>query len=76
MQTAEKRSRATWAQYKYLLEVIGLYPPTAAVEAEAAQGDDLAKSLLKNFEFPNRLPEEEEGAEIAAPAAVGGDSVE
>jgi hypothetical protein len=59
-----------------VLEVIGLYPATAPAEAEAVEGDDLAKALLKNFDFPNRLPEDEEGAEIAVPAGVGSDSVE
>ena len=72
----EEASKGHLAQYKYLLEVIGLYPATAAAEAEASDGDELAKAFMKSFDLPNRLPQGEEDEEVATPAGVGRDSVE
>jgi hypothetical protein len=72
----EEAAKGHLAQHRYLLEVIGLFPGTAAGEAEATEGNDLAQALLKSFEFPNQLPQDEEGEEVAPPAGVGRDSVE
>ncbi len=66
-------------QYKYLLEVIGIHPMSAETATENADSDDLAQVLLNSFEFPKRLPkneEEAENGESPASAGVGSDSVE
>jgi hypothetical protein len=71
----DEAAKGYLAQYKFLLEVIGLYPPIASEKEEAEDSEDLAQLLLKNFVFPKRLPEQE-GAEPAVAAVVAGDSVE
>jgi hypothetical protein len=77
---AEEASKGHLAQFKYLLEVLGLYPATAGEEAEPAEGNDLARVLLKRFDFPFEGPADEEPSErpkeapVAAP--VDDDSVE
>jgi hypothetical protein len=73
---SEEAAKGHLAQFKYLLEVIGLHPTTEAVNEEAAESDELAKVLLQNFELPNRVAVEEDFTEMAAAARVGGDSVE
>src|SRR6266545_7888007 len=59
---------------KYLFEVIGLYPPSAAADPEHSDSDDLTRELL------NRLGIGQEGdaedGKVARPAEVGSDSVE
>ena len=63
--------------YKFLLEVIGLYPPIASEKEETADSEDLAQLLLKSFTFPKRLPEgDEQGTEPAVASVATSDSVE
>jgi hypothetical protein len=71
---SEEAVKGHLAQFKYLLEVIGLYPSMGDAHEEGVESDDLAKALLQTFEFPNR--EEEDPPEVGASARVGGDSVE
>jgi hypothetical protein len=77
---AEEASKGYLPQLKYLFEVLGLYPATAAEEPEAAESNDLARVLLRRFNFPFQGPADEEPgdpskeAPVAAP--VGDDSVE
>jgi hypothetical protein len=76
---AGEAEKGCLSQYKYLLEVIGVHPMSADGSAEKTDSDDLAQVLLNSFEFPKRLPKNEEDAENAestAPAGVGSDSVE
>jgi hypothetical protein len=75
----EEASKGNLSPLKYLFEVLGLYPATAGEEAEPAEGNDLARVLLKRFNFPFQGPADEEASEpsneaVAAP--VGDDSVE
>jgi hypothetical protein len=75
----EEASKGHLVHYKYLAEMIGLYPAAPGTESEATEGNDLAELLLKNIHFPHRLSEaDEDGETIEAPAtvAVGNDSVE
>jgi hypothetical protein len=72
---SEEAVKGHLPQFKYLLEAIGLYPSLAEGNEESVEGDDLAKSLLQTFEFPNGVTEED-ASEVGAPARVGGDSVE
>ncbi len=74
----EEASKGNLSPLKYLFEVLGLYPATAAEEPEAAESNDLARVLLKRFNFPFQGPADEEPSEpstevVAAP--VGDDSV-
>jgi hypothetical protein len=73
---SEEAVKGHLAQFKYLLEVIGLYPSVGDAHEEGVESDDLAKALLQTFEFPNRVTEEEDPPEVGASARVGGDSVE
>ena len=73
---SEEAAKGHLAQFKYLLEVIGLYPTSGAVNEEGVESDELAKVLLQTFELPNRIPTDEDGRTIATPAGVAGDSVE
>jgi hypothetical protein len=74
---ADEAAKGHVAQLKYLFEVIGLFPVTGDSKAEPEFGNDLAKTLLDRFHFPESLPaEEEEDAEMALPAGAGSDSVE
>lgn len=75
----EEASKGHVTHYKYLVEMIGLYPVAPGTESEAPEGNDLAELLLKNIQFPHRLceaDEEGEASEAAAAVAVGSDSVE
>lgn len=79
---AEEASKGHLVQLKYLFEVLGLYPAIAAEEKEAPERNDLARVLLKRFDFPYSGPpdEEESGlaedAKVAVPVGAGDDSVE
>ncbi len=59
---------------KYLFEVIGLYPPSAAADAEHADSDDLTRELLNRLDFGREADAQDE--KVACPAEVGSDSVE
>ena len=75
----EEASKGNLSPLKYLFEVLGLYPATAGEEAEPADGNDLARVLLKRFDFPSQGPADEESNEPsteAVTAPVGDDSVE
>lgn len=75
----EEASKGHVTHYKYLVEMIGLYPAAPGTESHTPEGNDLAELLLKNIQFPHRLGEaNEEGEANAAPAAVAveNDSVE
>ena len=75
----EEASKGHLVHYKYLAEMIGLYPAAPGTESEATEGNDLAELLLKNIHFPHRLSEaDEDGETIETPATVevGNDSVE
>ncbi len=71
----EEAVKGHLAQFRYLLELIGVYPAGAGGHAEAKDSDDLAEVLLKSFDFPKRPPAEEEGAEAETSAEVTSDSV-
>jgi hypothetical protein len=76
----EEASKGNLSPLKYLFEVLGLYPATAAEGAEPAEGNDLARVLLKRFNFPFEGPADEEPGEASKEAPVGtpvvNDSVE
>jgi hypothetical protein len=79
---AEEAAKGHLQQLRFLFEVLGLYPPTALPEGEAAEGNDLARVLLNRFEFPFHGPADEErveptgGGEVTAPPVAADDSVE
>ena len=77
---AEEASKGNLTPLKYLFEVLGLYPATAAEETEPTEGNDLARVLLKRLNFPFEGPADEEqiepSKETAVAAPVGDDSVE
>jgi hypothetical protein len=75
---AEKGHLAT---FKYLFELLGIYPAPAVEQPEAEDSNDLARVLLNRFDFPYKGPTEEEAAEemkdaVLVPAGAKGDSVE
>ena len=69
---AEKMTEAIAAEaekghlqtFRYLLELMGVYPAKVVEEAEAEDSNDLARVLLNRFDFPYKGPadEEQEGA--------------
>ncbi len=74
---AEKGHLAT---FKYLFELLGIYP-ASTVEPEAEDSNDLARVLLNRFDFPYKGPGDEEAAEgpkdgELIPAGTKDDSVE
>ncbi len=77
---ADEASKGCLPQLKYLFEVLGLYPATAVEEPETAESNDLARVLLRRFNFPFQGPADEEpndaSKEAPAAAPVGDDSVE
>ena len=56
---ADEASKGHMAQMKYLFEVLGIYPATASAELEGEDSNDLARVLLKRFEFPYKGPADE-----------------
>jgi|SRR6478736_981377 len=67
--------------FKYLFELLGIYPAPAVEQPEAEDSNDLARVLLNRFDFPYKGPAEEEAAEGSkdaevVPAGVKDDSVE
>jgi hypothetical protein len=72
---SDEAAKGHLAQFKYLLEVIGLHPSEMSTQEEPEDGNDLAKTLLTKFEFPHSLPVNEEDEE-KVPVAAGSDSVE
>ena len=60
----EEAGKGLLAQYKFLLEVSGVFPASGAEESAAEDSDALAKVLLERLHLPNSL--ESEGAEDAA----------
>ena len=71
----EEAVKGHLAQFRYLLELIGIYPAAAGSAAETKDSDDLAEVLLKSFDFPKRAPAGEEAAEAETSAEVASDSV-
>jgi hypothetical protein len=67
--------------FKYLFELLGIYPAPAVEHPEAEDSNDLARVLLNRFDFPYKGPGDEEAAEgtkdaEVVPAGVKDDSVE
>ena len=73
---SDEASKGHLAQFKYLLELIGLYPATPGNKPEIRDSDDLVAELLKSFDFPKQAPEEENEAESGTSAKGASDSVE
>ena len=73
---SDEASKGHLAQFRYLLELIGLYPATLGDKPETHDSDDLAAELLKSFDFPKRAPKDENEMEMVTSAEVSGDSVE
>jgi Mn-dependent DtxR family transcriptional regulator len=71
----EEAVKGHLAQFRYLLELIGVYPAAAGSAAETKDSDDLAEVLLKSFDFPKRAPAGQEAAEAETSAEVASDSV-
>jgi hypothetical protein len=68
------------ATFKYLFELLGIYPANT-VEQEAEDSNDLARVLLNRFDFPYKGPGDEEQAEgpkdgESVPTGAKEDSVE
>jgi hypothetical protein len=49
--------------FKYLFELLGIYPAPVVEQPEAEDSDDLARVLLNRFDFPYKGPADEEAAE-------------
>jgi len=67
--------------FKYLFELLGIYPAPAVKEPEAEDSNDLARVLLNRFDFPYKGTGDEEAAQgpkdgELVPAGVKDDSVE
>jgi len=73
---SDEASKGHLAQFRYLLELIGLYPATPGDKPETHDSDDLAAELLKSFDFPKRAPKDENEMEMVTSAEGSGDSVE
>ena len=71
----EEAGKGLLPQYKFLLEVSGIYPASAAEEGAAEDSNDLAKVLLDRLQFPNE-PENEKEEDRAAGVAEETVSVE
>jgi len=71
----EEAVKGHLAQFRYLLELIGIYPAPAGSAAESKDSDDLAEVLLKSFDFPKRAPAGEEAAEAETSSGMASDSV-
>ena len=78
---AEEARKGELAPAKFLFEMIGLYPVSAAdagedeeLDADGEDGEDLARVLLQRLKLPVEQPEED-GALAAANVPVS-DSVE
>jgi hypothetical protein len=68
----EEAGKGLLAQYKFLLEVSGVYPPSGSDESAAEDSNVLAKILLERLHLPNSLEDEgEEQAEGKVAAVVG-----
>ena len=73
---SDEAAKGHLAQFRYLLELIGLYPATPGEKTELSDSDDLAKELLRHFDFPNRPPKEENETEDVTSAEGASNSVE
>jgi len=67
--------------FKYLFELLGIYPAPAVEHPEAEDSKDLTRVLLSRFDFPYKGPGDEEATEGTkepelVPAGVQDDSVE
>jgi hypothetical protein len=60
----EEAGKGLLPQYKFLLEVSGVYPASGAEESAAEDSDALAKVLLERLHLPNSL-ESAEGESAA-----------
>ena len=49
--------------FKYLFELLGIYPEPAVEHPEAEDSNDLARVLLSRFDFPYKGPGDEEATE-------------
>ncbi len=68
----EEASKGLLPQFKFLLEVSGIYPAATAEESAAEDSNVMAKVLLDRLQFPN-LPENEK--EEGVPAGVEEETV-
>jgi hypothetical protein len=76
-----RRRRGICRRFKYLFELLGIYPAPVVEQPEAEDSDDLARALLNRFDFPYKGPADEEAAEgtkdpEVVPAGIKDDSVE
>lgn len=72
----DEAKKGQLAPAKFLFEMAGIYPASAAT-AQPEDSDDLARVLLKELAFPKHTPETEEFFETnEVPALAGSDSVE
>jgi hypothetical protein len=78
---SEEARKGELAPAKFLFEMIGLYPVSAAaadadeeLDADGEDGEDLARVLLQRLKLPVEQPEED--GELAAANVPVGDSVE
>jgi hypothetical protein len=80
---SEEARKGELAPAKFLFEMIGLYPASAAaadadadeeLDADGEDGEDLARVLLQRLKLPVEQPEED--GELAAANVPVGDSVE
>jgi hypothetical protein len=78
---AEEARKGELAPAKFLFEMIGLYPMSAAaagedeeLDADGEDGEDLARVLLQRLKLPVEHPEED--GELAAVNVPMSDSVE
>lgn len=78
---AEEARKGELAPAKFLFEMIGLYPVSAAaagedeeLDADGEDGEDLARVLLQRLKLPVEQPEED--GELAAANVPVSDSVE
>jgi hypothetical protein len=66
----EEAKKGCLPQYKCLLEVSSVFPPSQAEESAEEDGDGLAKVLLERLHLPNSV-EDDEGAESSTAEDMG-----
>jgi hypothetical protein len=74
---ADEGKKGQRAATRFLFEMVGSFPATAATSPEPGDSDVLAKVLLKELSFPKRSSESADAArEEAVAVPAGSDSVE
>ena len=66
----EEAGKGVLAQYKFLLEVTGVYPASQAEESAQDDADGLAKILLERLHLPNSV-EDDEATELSRAEVMG-----